>query len=181
MLDHPRKTHHQNPPARHGSNALRTGSAQDLQEMIKEIGAWLGDNPDPQADLSSVLAATLALRYIGTQPMTPDALVGLVSALRTALDKPLLQEGPDNRSNMPAVPVAQSVTPDYIICLEDGHACKSLQRYLRHKFRLSPEAYRLKWSLPADYPMVAETYSRRRADLARANQLGRYQRDKAKA
>ncbi len=181
MLDHTRKPAYQDPPARHGSNALRTGSAQDLQEMIKEIGTWLGGNPDPHQDLSSVLAASLALRYIGTQPLTPDALVELVSALRTALDKPLMHKGPDNRPKTPAVPVAQSVTPDYILCLEDGHACKSLQRYLKHKFRLSPQAYRLKWGLPADYPMVSENYSRRRAELARANQLGRYQRDKDKA
>ena len=180
MLDHPRQPARQTP---HGSRAT---SAQDLQGMIKEIGAWLDSGPAPQHDLSCVLAATLALRYIETQPLTPDALVGLVTALRTALNNPasphpVSQKGPDTRPDTPAVPVAQSVTPDYIICLEDGHACKSLQRYLKHKFRLSPEAYRLKWNLPADYPMVAETYSRRRADLARAHQLGRYQRDKSKA
>lgn len=175
MLDHPRQ------PARQTPQVTRAASAQDLQGMIKEIGAWLDSGPAPQQDLSCVLAATLALRYIETQPLTPDALVGLVTALRAALNNSASQKEPDTRPDTPAVPVAQSVTPDYIICLEDGHACKSLQRYLKHKFRLSPEAYRLKWNLPADYPMVAETYSRRRADLARAHHLGRYQRDKSKA
>jgi predicted transcriptional regulator len=73
----------------------------------------------------------------------------------------------------PAVPVRKSVTPDYIICLEDGKKFKSLKRHLRTHYNLSPEEYREKWGLPADYPMVAPSYSATRSQLAKDNGLGR--------
>ena len=73
----------------------------------------------------------------------------------------------------PAVPVRKSVAPDYIICLEDGKKFKSLKRHLRTHYNLSPEEYREKWGLPADYPMVAPNYSATRSRLAKDNGLGR--------
>lgn len=73
----------------------------------------------------------------------------------------------------PAVPIRKSVTDDYIICLEDGKKFKSLKRHLQTHFNLSPEEYREKWGLPADYPMVAPSYSATRSKLAKVNGLGR--------
>ncbi len=73
----------------------------------------------------------------------------------------------------PAVPVGRSVQNDYIVCLEDGAKLKMLKRYLRTHFNLSPEEYRRKWDLPADYPMVAPAYAKRRSQLARQIGLGR--------
>ena len=73
----------------------------------------------------------------------------------------------------PAVPIRKSVTPDYIVCLEDGKKFKSLKRHLRTHYDLSPEEYREKWGLPADYPMVAPNYSATRSRLAKDNGLGR--------
>ena len=73
----------------------------------------------------------------------------------------------------PAVPVRKSVAADYIICLEDGKKFKSLKRHLRTHYNLSPEEYREKWGLPADYPMVAPNYSATRSRLAKDNGLGR--------
>ena len=73
----------------------------------------------------------------------------------------------------PAVPVRKSVAPDYIICLEDGKKFKSLKRHLRTHYNMSPEEYREKWGLPADYPMVAPNYSATRSRLAKDNGLGR--------
>ena len=73
----------------------------------------------------------------------------------------------------PAVPVRKSVAADYIICLEDGKKFKSLKRHLRTHYNLSPEEYREKWGLPADYPMVAPSYSATRSKLAKDNGLGR--------
>ncbi|PWE17983.1 transcriptional regulator [Marinicauda salina] len=73
----------------------------------------------------------------------------------------------------PAVPVSKSVTDDYIVCLEDGKKLKMLKRYLRSQYGMSPEEYRRKWGLPADYPMVAPSYSRRRSDFAKEIGLGR--------
>jgi predicted transcriptional regulator len=73
----------------------------------------------------------------------------------------------------PAVPVKKSVTPDYIICLEDGKKLKMLKRYLRARYGLSPDAYRAKWNLPADYPMTAPNYAAKRSDFAKQIGLGK--------
>lgn len=80
----------------------------------------------------------------------------------------------------PAVPVKKSVTPDYIICLEDGKKLKMLKRHLKTAYDMSPEEYREKWGLPASYPMVAPNYAKQRSKLARAIGLGtRARRDAA--
>lgn len=73
----------------------------------------------------------------------------------------------------PAVPVKKSVTPDYIVCLEDGKKLKMLKRYLRAQYGLTPEAYRAKWNLPADYPMTAPNYAARRSEFAKQIGLGK--------
>jgi predicted transcriptional regulator len=73
----------------------------------------------------------------------------------------------------PAVPVSKSITDDYIICLEDGKKLKMLKRYLRSQYDMSPEDYRRKWNLPADYPMVAPSYSKKRSQFAKDIGLGR--------
>jgi len=79
----------------------------------------------------------------------------------------------------PAVPVKKSITPDYIVCLEDGKQFKSLKRHLRTQYGLSPEQYREKWNLPADYPMVAPNYAEARSKLAKQLGLGQ-QRKKSR-
>ncbi len=73
----------------------------------------------------------------------------------------------------PAVPIKKSVTPDFIVCLEDGKRFKMLKRYLRTHYDLSPEQYRAKWGLPSDYPMVAKNYAASRSALAKSMGLGR--------
>jgi predicted transcriptional regulator len=72
----------------------------------------------------------------------------------------------------PAVPAKKSVTPEYIICLEDGKKLKMLKRHLRTSYDMSPEQYRERWNLPADYPMVAPNYAKQRSKLAKAIGLG---------
>jgi predicted transcriptional regulator len=72
----------------------------------------------------------------------------------------------------PAVPVRRSITPDYLVCLEDGRKFKSLKRHLRTKYNMSPEDYRAKWGLAKDYPMVAPNYAKARSDLAKQMGLG---------
>jgi predicted transcriptional regulator len=74
---------------------------------------------------------------------------------------------------VPAVPIKKSITPDFIVCLEDGKKFKSLRRHLMTKFGLTPEAYRQKWSLPSDYPMVAPNYAQARSKLAKDMGLGK--------
>ena len=80
----------------------------------------------------------------------------------------------------PAVPVKKSITPDYIVCLEDGKKFKSLKRHLRSQYNLSPDAYREKWGLPADYPMVAPNYAKARSNLAKQMGLGQQRRRRSK-
>jgi predicted transcriptional regulator len=75
-------------------------------------------------------------------------------------------------ASIPAVPVAESVTPDYIICLEDGRPFKMMKRWLRATYGMTPEQYRAKWSLPADYPMVAPNYARSKSAYAKTQGLG---------
>lgn len=72
----------------------------------------------------------------------------------------------------PAVPIKRSVTDDYLVCLEDGKKCRTLKRYLRTRHNLTPDEYRAKWSLPADYPMTAPGYSAQRSALAKEYGLG---------
>ena len=73
----------------------------------------------------------------------------------------------------PAVPVKKSVTPDFIVCLEDGKKLKMLKRHLMSTYKLTPDEYRAKWGLPSDYPMVAPNYAKARSDLALKLGLGR--------
>ena len=82
------------------------------------------------------------------------------------------QVSSDGQRPEPAVSVRSSVKPDYIICLEDGRKMKMLRRYLMTQYRMTPEQYRAKWNLPADYPMVAPNYAEQRRDLAKKIGLG---------
>jgi predicted transcriptional regulator len=79
---------------------------------------------------------------------------------------------PTKQDNRPAVTIRRSVTPDYIVCLEDGKKLKMLKRHLRTAYNMTPEEYRQKWGLPADYPMVAPNYARQRSALAKKIGLG---------
>lgn len=81
--------------------------------------------------------------------------------------------GDGNRADKPAVPVEQSVKQDYIVCLEDGKKLKLLKRYLKSHYGMTPEEYRRKWGLPADYPMAAPNYSEDRRQMARRIGLGK--------
>lgn len=78
----------------------------------------------------------------------------------------------------PAVPIKRSVTPEYIVCLEDGKKLKMLKRHLKTAYNMSPEEYRERWGLPADYPMVAPSYAKQRSSLAKDIGLGKRGRKK---
>lgn len=120
------------------------------------------------------MAADIVSAYVRANPLPASELTGLLSQVHETLDglvnTPI---GPTGPSENPAVPVEDSITDDYLICLEDGKSFKSLKRHLRTKFDLSPQAYREKWGLPHDYPMVAPSYARERSKLAKKMGLGR--------
>ncbi len=91
-----------------------------------------------------------------------------ISKLYGATPEPAVTE-----ERKPAVQISKSVTPDFVICLEDGKRFKSLKRHLRTQYNLTPEEYRERWGLKRDYPMVAPNYSARRSQLAKDNGLGK--------
>ncbi len=109
---------------------------------------------------------------------TETALRAMRAAYRkiTGAEAPVIASAPAARG--PAVPVEMSVTPDYIVCLEDGRRFKMLKGHLRAAYDLSPRQYREKWGLPEDYPMVAPNYREKRAEMAREMGLGHMRRTK---
>lgn len=120
-------------------------------------------------------AATIVAAYVGNNHVASANLPALIESVFQALTsltsaEPKAVEAPPL---VPAVPVKKSVTDDYIICLEDGKSFKSLKRHLMTHYDLTPEAYRTKWKLPADYPMVAPNYAAARSALAKTMGLGR--------
>ncbi len=88
---------------------------------------------------------------------------------------------PEPERPQPAVPIKKSITPGYLICLEDGKKLKMLKRHLKTSYNLSPEQYRERWGLPADYPMVAPDYAKHRSSLAKKIGLGTTPRDRGKS
>lgn len=118
------------------------------------VSAFVAHNSVPTSELPALIASThAALANLGKEP------------------DPVIEDKP-----VPAVTIKKSITPDYIICLEDGLKFKSLKRHLRTKFDMSPEQYKAKWNLPADYPMVAPTYAEQRSKLAKTMGLGQQRR-----
>ncbi|GHA29527.1 transcriptional regulator [Devosia pacifica] len=120
------------------------------------------------------LSTEIVSAYVSHNAVSPTDLAKLISEVHGALKS--LQNNDVQlpaEELKPAVPVKKSVAADYIICLEDGKKFKSLKRHLRTHYNLSPEEYREKWGLPADYPMVAPNYSATRSKLAKDNGLGR--------
>jgi len=125
------------------------------------------------------LTARIVSAFVSKNTLSASDLPQLISETHAALSRviggaPL----PERDEPKPKVPVKRSVMPDHIVCLEDGKKFKSLKRHLRTHYNLSPEEYRDKWGLPADYPMVAPNYARARSDLAKKMGLGtRKERD----
>jgi predicted transcriptional regulator len=131
----------------------------ELIEMAAEIvSAYVGNNAVSAADLPSLIHGV------------HQALAGVSTGAQPAEAAP----------KEPAVPVKRSITPEFLICLEDGRKFKSLKRHLRTKYNMSPEDYRAKWGLPKDYPMVAPSYAKARSDLAKQMGLGQGGRQAAR-
>lgn len=123
------------------------------------------------------LAADIVSAYVSNNSVPSGDLPALIHDVHTALTRVIHPVAPvEVEPPKPAVPVKKSVTNDYIICLEDGKQFKSLKRHLRTQYNLSPDAYREKWGLPQDYPMVAPNYAIARSNLAKQMGLGQQRR-----
>jgi predicted transcriptional regulator len=120
------------------------------------------------------LTADVVSAYVSNNPMPAGALSELIGSVHLSLAR--LASGAqvaEAAAPVPAVPVKKSITPDYLICLDDGRKFKSLKRHLNSQYGMTPQEYRQKWGLPSSYPMVAPNYAATRSELAMTMGLGR--------
>jgi predicted transcriptional regulator len=126
------------------------------------------------------LSADIVSAYVSNNSVPASELPALLSSVYSALTKTGQAQSQEPQVELtPAVPVKKSVTADAIVCLEDGKKFKSLKRHLRTTYDMTPEQYRAKWGLPADYPMVAPNYAKARSELAKTMGLGQQRRKTA--
>jgi len=120
------------------------------------------------------LTADIVSAYVTNNNVDAGQLSKLIEEVHIALVRaPAAAAEPEQKELVPAVAVRKSVTPDYIVSLEDGRKFKSLKRHLAGTYGMTPDEYRAKWGLPRDYPMVAPNYAKARSDLAKRMGLGR--------
>ncbi|MGY2047974.1 MucR family transcriptional regulator [Methylobacterium sp. JK268] len=118
------------------------------------------------------LTVELVIAYVSHNSVPRNDLPGLIQGVHSTLSGLLVPPEPVVEKPIPPVPIKKTVTPDHIVSLEDGRPYRSLKRHLSTR-GLTPEAYRAKWGLPPDYPMVAANYAAQRSELAKASGLGR--------
>ena len=133
-----------------GSASPQATADETRRLTVQIVSAHVANNNVAQTDLPTLIAQVYG------------ALSGLGKAAEPA--------GPARPD--PAVPIRKSVTPDYIVCLEDGKKLKMLKRHLASAYNMTPDQYRERWGLPADYPMVSPGYAQQRSNLAKAIGLG---------
>ena len=123
------------------------------------------------------LTATIVSAYVSNNSVPAQELSSLINQVHSALARVSSGQGDlPSEPLRPAVSVKKSITPEHIVCLEDGKKFKSLKRHLRTQYSMTPEQYREKWGLPADYPMVAPNYAEARSQLAKQMGLGQQRR-----
>ncbi len=119
------------------------------------------------------MTADIVAAYVGANSVTAGDLPSLIQSVHRALTGVATgADAVEAAPKEPAVPLKKSITPDHLVCLEDGRKFKSLKRHLRTKYNMSPEDYRSKWGLAKDYPMVAPNYAKARSELAKQMGLG---------
>ena len=127
--------------------------------------------PESDIETSSLESVSkIVSAYVSNNSLSSGDLPHLITTVHEALQKP---HQATSSPPEPAVPIKKSVTPDYVICLEDGKKLKMLKRHLRNAYDMSPDEYRQRWRLPSDYPMVAPNYADRRSEIAKKIGLGR--------
>ena len=136
--------------------------------MTDEVAESADDNA-ALVDLTADIVSAYVSHNVIPAADLPNLINQVHGALGTLMGHPA---EPPKEEQKPAVPPKKSITPDYLICLEDGKRFKSLKRHLKTHYNLSPDQYREKWGLPSDYPMVAPSYAEARSRLAKQMGLG---------
>jgi predicted transcriptional regulator len=124
------------------------------------------------------LTANIVSAYVSNNSVSSTEIPALISQIYSALMRVSngVQVAAPAEPLKPAVPIKRSITPEYLVCLEDGKKFKSLKRHLRTQYDMTPDQYRTKWNLAADYPMVAPNYAAARSQLAKQMGLGQQRR-----
>src|SRR5215208_5854596 len=135
-------------------------------------------NENTAAPDFTALTAEVVSAYVANNSIRPADIPDLIASVHRALQGLSASPQAEPEKREPPVPIRKSITPDFLISLEDGRRYKSLKRHL-NGCGLSPEQYREKWGLPRDYPMVAPNYAKKRSELAKALGLGRPRRNRA--
>lgn len=131
------------------------------------------NHEENEHDVIRELTVDVVSAYVGNNPVAREELPNLVEKVYSAFVNAKNGSGSTNNTQQkPAVPINKSLHDDYIICLEDGKKFKSMKRHLRTSYGMTPEAYRRKWDLSPDYPMVAPNYAKKRSTLAKEFKLG---------
>jgi len=140
----------------------------------------MSEDTMPPIDNEEIMRMTtdIVASFLSHNSVPADSVPEMIKSVYVTMKDISGEEAKPEPKAKPAVAVSRSVTDDYIVCLEDGKKLKMLKRYLRSQYDMSPEDYRRKWGLPADYPMVAPNYSKRRSEFAKEIGLGRGARKK---
>lgn len=123
------------------------------------------------------MTTDIVASFVANNPVAASGLPDLIKSVHDTVHDLAAEAPPAPVRPAPAVPISKSITPDHIICLEDGRKLKMLKRYLRTRYEMTPEEYRARWDLPSDYPMVAPNYAKRRSAFAKEIGLGRKRTD----
>jgi predicted transcriptional regulator len=145
-----------------------------LYEVLTMADTGDATNPASATQSSYVdLAADIVSAYVAKNAVPTAELPALIASVHSALNNAVQGTAAKPKEELrPAVPVKKSITPDFLISLEDGKRYKSLKRHLRTSYNMTPDQYRAKWGLPSDYPMVAPNYAKARSQLAKTMGLG---------
>ena len=130
-------------------------------------------SPDTPTDDLTAFTAEITAGYLRGNRLPAADIPEVISLVHNALRQLGRPAEPEKEPQRPAVPIRKSVTAEHIVCLEDGRKLKMLKRHLRSTYGMTPDEYRAKWNLPADYPMVAPAYAEKRSEFAKAIGLGR--------
>jgi predicted transcriptional regulator len=149
--------------------------------MDLELGGGASAMDDKTSNTYMELTAGIVSAYVSNNTVPASEISSLINQVHSALMK--VSNGVVETASepvKPAIAVKKSVTPDFIVCLEDGKKFKSLKRHLRTQYNMTPEHYREKWSLPPDYPMVAPNYAEARSQLAKQMGLGQQRKRRSR-
>jgi predicted transcriptional regulator len=133
------------------NKAAKTADEDFLRMTAHLVAAYLRKNSVPAAQITEIV----------------NSVHGSLRSIESKI------QAPQSEALKPAVPIKKSITPEFLICLEDGRKLKMLKRHLRSTYSMTPDDYRKKWNLPADYPMVASKYAAQRSDFAKKIGLGK--------